>query len=114
MPKYGYRAVHAIIRETHHRFEIQIRTIGQDVWANIVERLADHFGIEIKYGGGSAGLQEALLSLSATTAEYDIAIDECRAAHARGDFATANKALDKADTALGEMQRQSADLGKHI
>jgi putative GTP pyrophosphokinase len=49
-PQHGYRAVHLIVRDESKRFEIQIRTHLQDLWANVVERLSDVLGLGIKYG----------------------------------------------------------------
>jgi hypothetical protein len=49
-PRYGYRAVHLIVRIDQMPLEIQIRTQMQDTWANIVERLADRWGRGIRYG----------------------------------------------------------------
>jgi ppGpp synthetase/RelA/SpoT-type nucleotidyltranferase len=64
LPQHGYRAIHIIVREGSKRFEIQLRTRLQDRWANIVEKIADSLGIEIKYGGGSESVQKALGELS--------------------------------------------------
>lgn len=60
----GYRAVHVIVRNGIQRFEIQLRTALQDSWANIVERIADRLGLEIKYGGGNPLIQQVLGMLS--------------------------------------------------
>ena len=54
--RYGYRAIHVVPRNGRQRFEIQLRTRFQDEWANIVEKVADRVGIEVKYGGGEAQL----------------------------------------------------------
>ncbi|GIH69015.1 hypothetical protein Mth01_12680 [Sphaerimonospora thailandensis] len=49
-PSHGYRAVHVIVFLDGIPVEIQVRTELQDVWAQILERLADHWGRGIRYG----------------------------------------------------------------
>lgn len=49
-PSFGYRAVHLIVRCDGRLVEIQVRTGLQDRWAQIVERMADHWGRTIRYG----------------------------------------------------------------
>lgn len=49
-PRFGYRAVHLIVRIEGVPIEIQIRTDLQDTWAQVVERLADRWGRGIRYG----------------------------------------------------------------
>jgi Region found in RelA / SpoT proteins len=49
-PSYGYRAVHVIVNVDGRRVEIQVRTRMQDQWAQIVERLGDRWGRQIRYG----------------------------------------------------------------
>jgi ppGpp synthetase/RelA/SpoT-type nucleotidyltranferase len=49
-PRFGYRAIHLVVRVDDVLTEIQIRTDLQDSWAQIVERLADHWGRGIRYG----------------------------------------------------------------
>lgn len=50
-PSHGYRAVHVIVSMTGVTIEIQIRTIWQHFWADLMERLADRLGRQIRYGG---------------------------------------------------------------
>jgi ppGpp synthetase/RelA/SpoT-type nucleotidyltranferase len=50
-PSFGYRAVHIVAKVDGRLVEIQLRTQLQDRWAQIVERLADHWGRSIRYGG---------------------------------------------------------------
>lgn len=65
----GYRASHEIIAfsddsgkaASKFRLEIQVRTVLQDLWANLSEAL----GQQVKEGGGPALLREALVHLSA-------------------------------------------------
>ena len=48
--KDGYRAIHLIIKINKKSYEIQLRTLAQDVFANLVERLSDKENT-LKYGG---------------------------------------------------------------
>jgi len=50
-PTFGYRAVHVVVRLGRSLCEIQVRTNQQHLWAEIVERLADRWGRQIRYGG---------------------------------------------------------------
>lgn len=50
-PSHGYRAVHVLVCVDGVRIEIQIRTLAQHMWANMMERLADRLGRQIRYGG---------------------------------------------------------------
>ena len=50
-----------IVRATNGRVvEVQVRTVLQDVWAQLSEKLADRFGIEVKYGQGPHAVHSAL------------------------------------------------------
>ena len=60
-PHSGYRAVHVIVAAPHGRWvEIQVRTALQDLYAQLSERMADAFGIAMKYGGGDPFARELL------------------------------------------------------
>lgn len=50
-PSHGYRAVHVIATVEDCLIEIQIRTHLQDLWAQLVEKLGDMWGRQIRYGG---------------------------------------------------------------
>ncbi len=50
-PSFGYRAVHVVVRIGRCSCEIQVRTRTQHLWAEVVERLADQWGRQIRYGG---------------------------------------------------------------
>jgi hypothetical protein len=49
-PSSGYRAVHVVVFEGGLPVEIQLRTLLQDAWAQIFERLGDRWGRGIRYG----------------------------------------------------------------
>jgi Region found in RelA / SpoT proteins len=50
-PSHGYRAVHVIVNgQGRRKVELQIRTPRQQQRAQIVERLADRWGRQIRYG----------------------------------------------------------------
>jgi putative GTP pyrophosphokinase len=61
---HGYRAVHLIVDSFGRSIEIQIRTKLQHLWAELSEKLADRFGIDVKYGGGNEAIRIQLNSLS--------------------------------------------------
>ena len=48
--KDGYRAIHLIVKMNKKSYEIQLRTLAQDVFANLIERLSDKKNT-LKYGG---------------------------------------------------------------
>jgi ppGpp synthetase/RelA/SpoT-type nucleotidyltranferase len=49
-PSFGYRALHVVVWIDGRLVEVQLRTSLQDRWAQIVERLADYWGRQIRYG----------------------------------------------------------------
>lgn len=49
-PSFGYRAVHIVGKVVGLPVEVQVRTQGQHEWALLVERLADRWGRQIRYG----------------------------------------------------------------
>jgi len=49
-PSFGYRAVHVIVTVQGLPVEIQVRTLPQDMWAQITESLGDRWGRGIRYG----------------------------------------------------------------
>ena len=63
-PSHGYRAVHIIVPAANHKVEVQIRTQLQHLWAELSEKLADKFGIAVKYGGGTDAIRQRLGLLS--------------------------------------------------
>jgi hypothetical protein len=80
-PSQGYRAVHVIVSLDGITIEIQVRTLMQHVWADLMERLADRLGRQIRYGesptpppgvsiGSAQSIVNAMMGLSATWAEH--------------------------------------------
>lgn len=49
-PSHGYRAVHVVVSLEGVNIEVQVRTVVQHFWADMMERLADHLGRQIRYG----------------------------------------------------------------
>jgi ppGpp synthetase/RelA/SpoT-type nucleotidyltranferase len=49
-PMHGYRAVHLIAEVDGFPVEIQVRTVLQDRWAQMMESYGDIYGREIRYG----------------------------------------------------------------
>ncbi|RSS99994.1 hypothetical protein [Streptomyces sp. WAC05950] len=76
-PVVGYRAVHVIVSIDGRYVEVQVRTLGQDLWANVFERIADIFGRGIRYGeppetGGDA-VRDIIASMEDFSAKlYDL------------------------------------------
>jgi ppGpp synthetase/RelA/SpoT-type nucleotidyltranferase len=74
-PSHGYRAVHVVVRDEKFPVEVQVRTDLQHTWAELSEKLADNFGIELKYGGGPPVVRKLLDELSEITAEFEDHLD---------------------------------------
>lgn len=49
-PNHGYRAVHVAARIDGRWVEIQLRTVHQDTWAQLMESFADRVGRWVRYG----------------------------------------------------------------
>ncbi|KAA1380563.1 nucleotidyltransferase family protein [Aeromicrobium fastidiosum] len=64
-PSAGYRALHVIVFPRHLPVEVQIRTVEQDAWAQLIEKLGDVWGRGIRYGEQPTNTeQEALRDMS--------------------------------------------------
>ena len=70
--KDGYRAIHLIVKINKKSYEIQLRTLAQDVFANLVERLSDKDNT-LKYGGSDKEqpVLKKLKALSDTLVDID-------------------------------------------
>ena len=104
-PHSGYRAVHVIVAAPHGGWvEVQVRTALQDLYAQLSERMADAFGIVMKYGGGDPFAREILQSSSSRAYELDLrkreidALAKSRGAapdHIQQDRRTLDEATDR-------------------
>lgn len=81
-PSYGYRAVHLVVTWRGRSVEIQVRTRLQHLWAELSEKLADHLGNEVKYGGGPQPIRELLERLSQLVAGAETTMAEDGKFHA--------------------------------
>lgn len=110
-PNRNYRAVHFIAGRLYDRFELQIRTEYQGEWGNTSERLADLFGIEVKYGLGPAPIQSWL----ATYSDF-LAIEDRRRAGLFIEAATASEYLARRGAALetGRLLLERAERGRRL
>jgi ppGpp synthetase/RelA/SpoT-type nucleotidyltranferase len=70
-PSNSYRAVHTVAMVDDLKVEIQIRTEYQQLWAELSEKLADRFGLEVKYGQGPQVIRENLLATSSSVASLE-------------------------------------------
>ena len=74
-PRFGYRAVHVIVTTGNGRaVEVQLRTRAQNIWANVSEGAAEHWGIEVKYGGGPSEIRAVLDNASRGVQSYDLQV----------------------------------------
>jgi putative GTP pyrophosphokinase len=67
----GYRALHLIVRRMGYPIEVQLRTIGQDVWANQVEETGRQVGLDLKFGAGHEQLDNIFLEMAELIARFD-------------------------------------------
>jgi hypothetical protein len=64
----GYGAKHLLVLHEGFRVEVQVRTLQQHAWADMVEWVDRQFGARAKFGDAGADLHEALASLSVVIA----------------------------------------------
>lgn len=85
-PSHGYRAVHVVVSLAGVSIEVQVRTLMQHLWADLMERLADRLGCQIRYGGSpvpppgmppesAQAIVGMMMNLSASWAEMESAAD---------------------------------------
>jgi hypothetical protein len=67
----GYRALHLIVRRNGFPIEVQLRTVGQDIWANTVEETSRLIGVELKFGAGDERADQVFLSMADLFARFD-------------------------------------------
>lgn len=68
----GYRALHLIVRRSGLPIEVQLRTRGQDMWANAIEQAGLQSGVQFKFGEGP----EADRAMFANVAAVIAAVEE--------------------------------------
>lgn len=71
-PTNGYRAIHVIATKYGRPVEIQVRTMLQNIWADLSEKVADKFGHSIKYGKGDEAAIDFLTRLSSATSSLEM------------------------------------------
>lgn len=84
-PMVGYRAVHVVVTIDGKYVEVQLRTEGQDLWANVFERIADIFGRGIRYGESPDSDSPAVADVVQTMEDvslslYQLEIEACETA----------------------------------
>ena len=67
----GYRALHLTVRRKGYLIEVQLRTIGQDVWANQVEEIGRQVGVGLKFGAGAARDRAFFADMAELIAGFD-------------------------------------------
>jgi putative GTP pyrophosphokinase len=68
----GYRAVHLHVREDGRMIEVQLRTFGQDAWANVVEQESLVSGVNYKAGQGERAVLEFFGAVADTLAMFEL------------------------------------------
>jgi putative GTP pyrophosphokinase len=74
-PSYGYRAIHVVAKVGGLPVEIQVRTELQHAWAEVSEKLADVYGIGLKYGGGPPEIRRVLDAYSEVISTFEQTLD---------------------------------------
>lgn len=74
----GYRAVHFVVKRDDRRIEIQLRTRGQQAWADAVEKLDGRHNLTLKDGDGPPELVSyfCLAGELIYRREYGLTVDE--------------------------------------
>jgi hypothetical protein len=67
----GYRALHLIVRRMGYPIEVQLRTVGQDAWANTVEETSRQIGVDLKFGAGDELSDSIFLAMAELFARFD-------------------------------------------
>ena len=106
-PSHHYRAMHVIVEFEGYPVEVQIRTILQNKWAQLVEALSDRFHPEIKYGGGPREIQ-GVLEVASNAIDRNETL-ELRVAELRARGADPRMAAE-----IAELEAQIAVQKKHL
>jgi putative GTP pyrophosphokinase len=67
----GYRALHLVVRRSGYAIEVQLRTPLQDAWANQVEDDGRQIGMGLKFGAGTAEINDYYVTMSDAFAYLD-------------------------------------------
>jgi putative GTP pyrophosphokinase len=67
----GYRALHLIVKRMEYPIEVQLRTVGQDIWANAVENAGRDYGIQFKFGEGDERADRLFEGMAEVIAAFD-------------------------------------------
>lgn len=67
----GYRAIHLVTERDNHRIEVQLRTRGQQAWANVVEKVAATYQVPLKDEIGPDEIMDWLLLAAEGIAHKD-------------------------------------------
>ena len=123
MPSYGYRAVHVIVRTQGCLVEVQVRTYLQDMWAQIVERLADTFGRQIRYGEpptdadaelGTGVTRQALVDALMAFSEDVDAVESMTIMLLELEADEAEQAVPARSAQLSEIRAKAAEVEREV
>jgi putative GTP pyrophosphokinase len=67
----GYRALHLVVRRAGFPVEVQLRTRGQDLWANAIEEAGRQTGVQFKFGEGPEVERAAFASVATLIAAVE-------------------------------------------
>jgi hypothetical protein len=67
----GYRALHLIVRRSGYPVEVQLRTVRQHAWANLVEEDGREMGVGLKFGAGAGEIHAYYVAVSEALALID-------------------------------------------
>jgi hypothetical protein len=68
----GYRAIHLHVRQRGQLIEVQLRTFGQDAWANVVEEESRLSGVNYKAGQGDADVLQLFSCIADGFAAFEL------------------------------------------
>ena len=72
IPSHGYRAVHVVVNLNDRLIEVQVRTVLQNMWAQLSEGMATKIDSALKYGGGPEIEREKLYAASKLVCDMEI------------------------------------------
>ncbi|HEV7942371.1 MAG TPA: hypothetical protein VGP17_06170 [Solirubrobacteraceae bacterium] len=65
------RALHLIVRRGGLPIEVQVRTRGQDLWANAIEQAGRQTGVQFKFGEGPETDRTMFANVAALIADIE-------------------------------------------